>query len=111
MGSTGSEVGEAVIMSQPFYKLNKAIVFTDHEGKEKVLLQDQLFHWNQHRFVTADGPERLVPIEIARSKVYAAGAKMQPCDSSGKLLDLSIGGPDIVMPDPMMPERKVVMSV
>lgn len=98
-------------MSQYFYKLNRAVMFTDHNGRQQTLLQDQLFTWNQHRFVTADGNARLVPIEIPRSKLYKAGARMIPCDSTGKPIDLSPGGPDIELPEPMVPERKVAFSL
>lgn len=94
---------------QPFYKLNRAVMFTDHNGKPQTLLQDQLFHWNQLRFVTVE--RDLVPIEIPRSKLHAAGARMIPCDSTGKAIDLSPAGPDIVMPEPMVVERKVAFSL
>ena len=95
-------------MNNPFYKLSKYVIFTDHNGRQQTLLQDQLFHWNGLRFVTAE--RDLKPIEIPRSKLYAAGGKMIPCDSSGKAIDLSPAGPDIVMPEPMELERKVAFS-
>lgn len=95
-------------MSNPFYKLNKYVVFTDHNHRQKTLLQDQLFHWNGHRFVTAE--RDLEVIEIPRSKLRDAGARMIPCDSTGKLIDLSPAGPDIELPESFLPERKVVFS-
>lgn len=79
-----------------FYKLSKYVIFTDHNGKQQTLLQDQLFHWNQLRFVTAE--RDLSVIEISRAKLRAAGARMIPCDSTGKPLDLSASGPDIELP-------------
>lgn len=75
-------------MDNQLYKLSKAIIFTDHTGKQQTLLQGQFFHWNQHRFVTAE--RDLVPIEIARSKVYAAGAKMVPVDGQGHPINMNI---------------------
>lgn len=93
----------------PFYKLNKTITYVDHEGRERMLTEGQLFHWNSHRFVTT-GIDRMVQVEIARSKVNAAGARMIPCDSTGKPIDLSPAGPDIEMPDPIQPERKFAYS-
>jgi len=93
----------------PKYKLSKYVIFRDHTGKEQTLLQGQIFTWNQHRFVTAD--HDLAVIEISRAKLRAAGAKMIPCDSAGKELDLSPTGPDIVMPEPMVPEKKAAFSL
>lgn len=98
-------------MNNPFYKLSKTIAFTDHEGVERMIEAGELFHWNQHRFVTAPSPARIKCIEVAKSKVYAAGAKMIPCSSSGVPIDLSVGGPEIEMPEPMQPERKFAVSV
>lgn len=95
-------------MNNPFYKLSRAVIFTDHNGRQQTLLQDQLFHWNHIRFVTVE--RDLVPIEIPRSKLYAAGARMIPCDSSGRLIDLSVTGPDIELPEPMIAEKKFAHS-
>jgi hypothetical protein len=70
------------------YKLSKAVIFTDHNRKNQTLLQGQFFHWNGHRFVTAE--RDLVPIEIPRSKVNAAGARMIPCDGQGNVINQNI---------------------
>lgn len=93
----------------PKYKLSKYVIFTDHNGKQQTLLQDQIFTWNQHRFVTAES--NLQVIEISRSKLRAAGARMIPCDAAGKPIDLSPAGPDIELPEPIVPERKVAFSL
>jgi len=77
----------------PTYKLDKAVIFVDHNRKQQTLLQGQIFYWNHVRFVTVE--RDLAPIEIPRSKLNAAEARMLPCESSGRLINLNADGPDI----------------
>lgn len=94
-------------MGNPFYKLNKAVTFIDHNGRHQTLLQGQIFHWNHLRFVTAE--RDLVPIEIPRSKLNAAGARMLPCESNGRLINIGEDGPAVEI-EQFVSQRKTAWS-
>lgn len=93
-------------MSSPKYKLSKSFIYKNHHGHPAHAEAGEIYHWNQHRFVNP-----ITGQEVSRAKVRDAGARMIPCDSLGKELDLSPAGPDIVMPEPIVAERKVAFSL
>lgn len=93
-------------MGTPKYRINKEIKIIDHEGNRLKFEANEIFTWNQHRFVcVADGAQ------VSRAKVRDAGAKMIPLNADLKDLDLSPAGPDIELPEPMVAERKVAFSL
>ena len=93
-------------MGTPKYRINKEIKIIDHEGNRLKFEKDEIFTWNQHRFVCiADGAQ------VSRAKVRDAGARMIPVNADLKDLDLSEAGPDTEPVESMIPVRKPVFSL